>query len=242
MHDRPPASLESVLAELEQVKRRVAELEAAARPARRRLQGRWVIALTLAAGSLAFAQLTVFQAGGPARASEVNGNFNQLRLWIEEKVGAVGSPDVVVTGAARIQAGSTSNAAAATGKALFVSANAATADTAILEVRNDSLTQGLALGPSTLSATGSSVNQNIHLKARGDGGVQFMSPVTFAFTRVETLVDTAGGSGWGSWSGATMCPTRQYVCGVRLRTEGNQGDGDDTALNDVEIYCCTLGN
>lgn len=47
---------------------------------------------------MAFAQLTVFTPDTPAFASDVNGNFTQLKTWLEQKVGAVGSPNVAITG------------------------------------------------------------------------------------------------------------------------------------------------
>lgn len=40
--------------------------------------------------------LYVFSAGTPARASEVNWNFNLLRVWLENKVGPVADPNVTV--------------------------------------------------------------------------------------------------------------------------------------------------
>ncbi|NXS27727.1 VMO1 protein, partial [Pomatostomus ruficeps] len=43
---------------------------------------------------------------------------------------------------------------------------------------------------------------------------------------------------WGSWS--LPCPTSAGVCGLRTRLEPPQhsGGGDDTALNDLDLYCC----
>lgn len=51
----------------------------------------------------------------------------------------------------------------------------------------------------------------------------------------------AGGEGpWGKWRGAAYCPSNQYVCGMEQKIEGNQGDGDDTTMNGVRFYCCSL--
>ena len=46
--------------------------------------------------------------------------------------------------------------------------------------------------------------------------------------------------GWGDWGLEDMCPAGKNIIGYRLRIEPNQGGGggnDDTALNDIELYC-----
>jgi hypothetical protein len=45
---------------------------------------------------------------------------------------------------------------------------------------------------------------------------------------------------WGSWQTAVECPSGSAVCGMRTRVEPSQGSGDDTALNGMELACCTL--
>ena len=78
--------------------------------------------------SVAFAQLTTFQPDAPALASQVNGNFNQLKLWLEQKVGAVGTANVTTTGsltAGSVSAGSMSATSLAV--ATTVTAGAVTA-------------------------------------------------------------------------------------------------------------------
>ncbi|XP_051734799.1 vitelline membrane outer layer protein 1-like isoform X2 [Ctenopharyngodon idella] len=40
---------------------------------------------------------------------------------------------------------------------------------------------------------------------------------------------------WGDWSSA--CDGRG-ICGIKTRVEEPQGNGDDTALNDAQMYCC----
>ncbi|MDP3500399.1 MAG: hypothetical protein Q8S33_08705 [Myxococcales bacterium] len=57
--------------------------------------------------TFAWAQLVTFSPDAPARADEVNGNFNQLRTWLEQKVGAVGSNTITTGGIAIGAAGPT---------------------------------------------------------------------------------------------------------------------------------------
>ncbi len=40
---------------------------------------------------------------------------------------------------------------------------------------------------------------------------------------------------WGSWRTMVQCPVGQYVYGYRMRSESP--GGDDTALNNIELYC-----
>ena len=41
---------------------------------------------------------------------------------------------------------------------------------------------------------------------------------------------------FGSWS--KECPMSTAICGMRVKVEWYQGGGDDTALNNIEFYCC----
>jgi hypothetical protein len=48
---------------------------------------------------------------------------------------------------------------------------------------------------------------------------------------------------WGSFKAAQTCPGGSAVCGVKTRIEPEQGGGkteDDTAMNDLELTCCTI--
>lgn len=49
-----------------------------------------------------------------------------------------------------------------------------------------------------------------------------------------TMADT----GWGSWGDWAQCPASTEICGLKVRVEEAQGDGDDTALNGLVLECC----
>ncbi|MBL8941116.1 MAG: hypothetical protein JNM69_41615 [Archangium sp.] len=82
----------SLREELEALRVRLADLE---RRRRHRNVG-LVVALVLVAGT-AWGQLVVFSPDTPAKASEVNQNFDQLKTWLEQKVGTVGTSVVTFT-------------------------------------------------------------------------------------------------------------------------------------------------
>merc|ERR1711936_821966 len=49
------------------------------------------------------------------------------------------------------------------------------------------------------------------------------------------------GENFGTWSNFEMCPEGQAVCGIRTLVEDPQGVlTDDTALNQIILYCCEL--
>ena len=42
---------------------------------------------------------------------------------------------------------------------------------------------------------------------------------------------------WGDWSEPQMCPANSFLSGWKQNVEGRQGNGDDTALDNVEYRC-----
>ncbi len=251
-----PDALQPLIDELATLRNRVAELESAeAGRARRRMRLRGVLLLSLVVGTTAFAQLVSFQPNAPAIAADVNGNFTQLKTWLEQKVGAAGSANVAITAATRIQTGTTSNAALSTGKALLVTANTGAPAVPIAEFRHDNQTQGVGIGYNTIYATGTAANQDLNLAARGTGLLFLQSPTTITGDLVVTS-NTSTGS-WlasttrvpanggtlapgsapnGNWT-TLECSPGQYVCGLTFTHPAGQ---DGAFQESFSIRCCTL--
>jgi hypothetical protein len=194
-----------------------------------------------------------FVADQPALASQVNHNFSQLKEWLEQKVGAVGTATVTVStlsvggglsvtgasGAIRVQSGGTSNVSTASGKAFFLSSNMGDGQAANggFEIRQDNLTQGVGIGFNTVYAAGSNPDQPLYLKGRG------ASPVSVV-GNFEVSANTWGArtsSGWFSHGTATsqggqtiLCTDGQYMCGVQV------GHTAYWVGTQIAIHCCTL--
>ncbi|KAH3697635.1 vitelline membrane outer layer protein 1-like [Dreissena polymorpha] len=54
----------------------------------------------------------------------------------------------------------------------------------------------------------------------------------------DVVIHAPGRTGWGSWAWSTTCPENSGICGIQTRVEPPIGNGDDTGLNDVNLFCC----
>ncbi|WP_092147718.1 hypothetical protein [Pseudomonas sp. NFACC44-2] len=64
-----------------------------------------------------------------------------------------------------------------------------------------------------------------------------LSWVLVEAAQAQVPSDTSEQGLWGDWGAAAYCPQEQYVWGFRLKSEPDQGSGDDTALNAMQVYC-----
>ena len=58
-------------------------------------------------------------------------------------------------------------------------------------------------------------------------------------TKVGEEMD-AGREMGGSLQNWGDCPAGTAICGMNSRFEGDQGAGDDSALNDLKVHCCRI--
>ncbi|XP_019205467.1 vitelline membrane outer layer protein 1 [Oreochromis niloticus] len=73
--------------------------------------------------------------------------------------------------------------------------------------------------------------------SQGEGDDTSVNNIKFTCsgTGAQLVGDGMPWGGWGRWS--RKCP-KGVICGLRTRLEDPQGRGDDTALNDVQFFCC----
>jgi hypothetical protein len=74
---------------------------------------------------------------------------------------------------------------------------------------------------------------------RGSGGDDTAANSLKMRCKAHGELSASNGAPWGTYGDWAVCPTGQAVCGMEIRFEDDQGDGDDTALNGVHLVCCT---
>ena len=89
--------------------------------------------------------------------------------------------------------------------------------------------------PFTMPNNGSSAQFRVYWTDRATVDVD---RITAKARRADLRNDVTIDEGqWGDWQGMRYCPDDSYITGYHMRVEGNQGGGDDTALNSVEFQC-----
>ncbi len=193
--------------EVEALRAELRDLRSKVEAPRRRT--RWLplsIGIALAS-TFAWAQLVPFSADGPARADEVNGNFNQLKTWLEQKVGAVGSNTITTGGIAIGAAGPTQVTLGGNGSGqLTVTGGLA-------------LSEGTGITSNRLAAVGSVLNSNTNHFGPGFVEGTFADPG-------GTVVIMASATGWCGTAGRIGMNVRvdnvlQGTMRVLCNTPGN---------------------
>ncbi|XP_052443446.1 vitelline membrane outer layer protein 1 [Carassius gibelio] len=71
---------------------------------------------------------------------------------------------------------------------------------------------------------------------QADGDDTAANNILFRCSRGSFL--KGGGTNWGDWGTWSDSCEGKGICGLKTRIEAPQGRGDDTALNDMIMYCC----
>jgi hypothetical protein len=74
---------------------------------------------------------------------------------------------------------------------------------------------------------------------QGKGDDTAANAVKFSCSGGGTIT-APGEQRWGSWNDWQSCPPNSAVCGFAIQLEDRQGNGDDTAMNGMRLYCCSL--
>ncbi|KAF4098992.1 hypothetical protein G5714_021022 [Onychostoma macrolepis] len=73
-------------------------------------------------------------------------------------------------------------------------------------------------------------------RPQGVGDDTAANNIRFKCSRGSFLL--GDGTHWGDWGDWSQTCKRKGICGIKTRVEGPRGIGDDTALNDVRMFCC----
>lgn len=206
----------------------------------RRRRHRMIVLAGTVLATAAFAQLTVFNADQPALASQVNGNFTQLKTWLEQKVGTVGT-NTITTGTVTASAVSATTVTA-TGRVIGNALAPAYADWQAIS--------------STFTGGSGIVNDNVgyralmvvgNTSAGGNRKVQLYDDVSVSndlvvgnnswgtIADLPTVKFTANQGGAMTFS---VCPQGRFVCAIGLGHD--TGDSQYWTGAKMVVTCCAL--
>eukprot|EP01084_Bolivina_argentea_P274413 467735_1 len=71
---------------------------------------------------------------------------------------------------------------------------------------------------------------------------KFALSVRFTAPQNTEIIQQTNNAPWGVWSDFVYCNIDEYVIGFRMRIEGDQSGGDDTAANSLRFVCKSMDN
>lgn len=75
---------------------------------------------------------------------------------------------------------------------------------------------------------------------QGGGDDTGANSVEFQCSQSAMVLKALGGGPWGSWGAWQTCPTGSAVCGITSLFEEPRKNQDDTAMNGMNLHCCSL--
>ncbi len=221
------------------------------RTASRRLPYRVIGLLSAVLATAAFAQLTVFSPNSPALASEVNGNFDLLKVWLERKVGPVTDTNITTTGSVTAATVAATTVNATTVNATTVNATGRLIGTSFAPAYADwnsvSISGPLIGGAGIVNDNGSYQSLMVVGNTSGGGSIRRVRIYDDATVSGDLAVS---GNVWGPATDVaegtmaqpsivwTNCPSGKFVCGIGLGHNG--GDGNYWTGSRVQMRCCAL--
>lgn len=90
-------------------------------------------------------------------------------------------------------------------------------------------------------ATGFQLRSEPDLGSGDDGAASDLMLICSQLDGTTSRIVGGGVLTFGEYTPEQICPAETAICGIRTQIERDQGQGDDSALNNVDFACCTYG-